>query len=130
MNTQGVHLLCEMSGCDVAALSDLAAIQAAMKSAASAANVEVMDGFFHAFAPSGVTGLLCLSESHFSIHTWPEHGYAAADLYTCGDAARPSLAMETLAKALKARDIEVRTLERGVWDDALGRFRNRDFNSK
>jgi S-adenosylmethionine decarboxylase len=76
MNTQGVHLICELSGCSNAALSDVAAVRAAMEAAAARANVAVLDGYFHTFAPSGVTGLLCLSESHFSIHTWPESGYA------------------------------------------------------
>lgn len=67
----------------------------------------------HAFAPQGVTGVLLLEESHVSIHTWPEKGYAAVDFYTCGDG-DPQRAKEILMRALMAQTCDERLLDRGT----------------
>jgi S-adenosylmethionine decarboxylase len=67
---------------------------------------------FHPYAPHGVTGLLVIEESHFSLHTWPEKGYAAADFYTCGSLL-PELALELLRDGLSATRLESLIVERG-----------------
>ena len=66
----------------------------------------------HRFAPQGVSAVIMVAESHFSIHTWPEAGYAAVDFYTCGDC-RPELAADSLAQALSAREVESTAITRG-----------------
>ena len=71
-----------------------------------------MQTVFHEFEPQGVTGVIVLSESHLSIHTWPETGYAAVDFYTCGDC-NPHAGVDVLFEGLGALDREVLYIERG-----------------
>ena len=85
MDTQGRHLLAEFRGCDAAILNDEAQIEALMHAAAIAAGATVLLTAFRRFEPHGVTGVVVVSESHLSIHTWPEANYAAVDVFTCGD---------------------------------------------
>lgn len=84
-----------------------------MCAAASAANATIVSSQFHHFGPQGVSGVLVLAESHLSVHTWPEHRYAAVDIYTCGLDCKPELAHELLAKALGAASVEVLEVKRG-----------------
>jgi len=114
MTTIGLHLICELSGCDVAQIGSVDAVREAMLRAAAVANVTVLNSYFHKFSPSGVSGLLCIAESHISVHTWPETGYAAVDVYTCGDRAMPHKAIQTLARAFGAKDKEMTEFSRGL----------------
>jgi S-adenosylmethionine decarboxylase len=83
-----------------------------MRAAAERARAHVVAEVKHRYAPHGVTCLLVLAESHFSLHTWPEAGYAAADFYTCGSL-QPELALELLREGLSATRFELLTVERG-----------------
>ncbi len=112
MNTLGTHLLADLHGCDEQLLNDVKRIEAAMRHAAEAAGCVILHAQFHQFKPQGVTGLLLIAESHMSVHTWPEHGYAAIDLYTCG-ASEPIDAIEQLARALHATRTDWLTVKRG-----------------
>ncbi len=85
-----------------------------MRQAAEAAHATVVGSIFHTFAPQGVSGVVVVEESHFSIHTWPEYGYAAVDCYTCGDCT-PQAAHELILKELGAETCEVMTLGRGQY---------------
>ena len=76
--------MCELSGCDPKALTDVDAVHAMMIRAAKDAKATIMESAFHRFEPQGVSGTVILAESHLSIHTWPEHGAANIDLLTCG----------------------------------------------
>ena len=78
MNVLGVHLLLELRQCNPALLNDIDHIRNAMVEAAEAVEAHVVGESFHRFNPQGVTGILAIAESHISIHTWPEYGYAAA----------------------------------------------------
>jgi len=69
---------------------------------------------FHQFSPQGVTGILAIAESHISIHTWPEYGYAAADIFSCGTSFRPREAATKLAAALECRNPEITEIKRGL----------------
>lgn len=81
--------------------------------AALAAGARILHSHFHTFGPGmGVTGVLLLAESHISIHTWPEVGFAAADIFMCG-AARPALALDLIEASLRPASRAVRTVERG-----------------
>ena len=112
MHTRGTHLLIEYLGCEPVVLDDPAALEAALRRAAAAIGARVISAAFHQFSPHGVTGMLLLEESHLSLHTWPEHGYAAVDLYTCG-APDAEPAVPALQVALGARRADVLRVTRG-----------------
>jgi len=95
-------------------LSDVDGIHAMMIGAAKAARATIMESAFHRFEPQGVSGTVILAESHLSIHTWPEKGYAAMDFYTCGDHTDPWLACDHAAKLLDAQSILTTEIKRGI----------------
>lgn len=113
MNTRGRHLLVEYTGCDASVLDDLKRIEALMNEAARAAQTNIVASVFQPFEPQGVTGVVVVEESHLSIHTWPESGYAAVDFFTCGDS-MPERAHEVLSAGLRAQYAEVMHVERGL----------------
>jgi S-adenosylmethionine decarboxylase proenzyme len=94
-------------------LDDLKRIEALMNEAARAAGATVVASVFQPFEPHGVSGVVVIEESHLSIHTWPEHGYAAVDFFTCGNA-DPEVAHELLAAGLGAQGAEVMFVDRGM----------------
>ena len=106
------HLLVEYKGCNASVLDDPAAIEVALKRAAIAAGATIVGMVFHQFTPQGVSGVVVVQESHLSIHTWPDEGYAAVDFYTCGDC-EPERAHELLLEALEASEYELMRVERG-----------------
>lgn len=110
----GTHIVCELSGCDPKALTDVDAVHSMMIAAAKAAKATIMESAFHRFEPQGVSGTVILAESHLSIHTWPEKGYAAMDFYTCGDHTNPWLACEHAAKVLSAKSMLTTEFKRGI----------------
>ena len=81
----GNHILVEFMNCDPHIMNDVAAIERDMVEAAQKANATVINSTFHHFSPWGVSGVVVIQESHLAIHTWPEYGYAAVDLFTCGE---------------------------------------------
>ena len=116
MKALGTHIVCELSGCDPTALSDVDGVHAMMVAAARAANATILQSSFHRFEPQGVSGTVILAESHLSIHTYPEHGIATLNLYCC----RPRARLEgfrwhaELMEALGARSVDVRVVDRGT----------------
>ena len=113
MNTSARHLLVELHGCDPSVLNDAEALSGFMRRAAEAAGAHVVAEVFHPYSPHGVTGVIVIEESHFSVHTWPEAGYAAVDFYTCGDIAATT-ALEVLERSLGARRTELLEVQRGL----------------
>ncbi|MEO0474252.1 MAG: adenosylmethionine decarboxylase [Bacteroidota bacterium] len=85
MKALGRHILAEFHGCREEILNDVERIEKLMLTAAEKARANVVDSRFHAFSPIGVSGVVIIMESHLAIHTWPEAGYAAVDLFTCGE---------------------------------------------
>ena len=79
----GEHSIVELWGADVSLLNDESHLRNLLRSAAEIGNLAVIDSSFHSFPKLGVTGILLLSSSHLTVHTWPEYGYAAIDLFTC-----------------------------------------------
>lgn len=113
-NNLGVHLLAELKGCDAAVLDSEAEICTALADAAETIGAQVIGVISRKFQPQGVTVVIAISESHLSIHTWPEHRYAAVDIFTCGDLSSLSAAMQTLASELGAQCVTTTRIARGV----------------
>jgi S-adenosylmethionine decarboxylase proenzyme len=84
MTALGHHLLAEFTGCDPASLADLEGVTSAMLRSAEASGATIVTHSFHHFSPHGVSGAVIIAESHLAIHTWPEHGFAAVDFFSCG----------------------------------------------
>ena len=112
MRTEGKHIIMDASGCNPEILNDLNYVRQLLVEAAKEANATVLNVAFHHFTPQGVSGVVVISESHFSIHTWPEYGYAALDFYTCGDI-NPKVACDYVAQRLKASYTQITEVLRG-----------------
>ena len=85
-----------------------------MLRAARETGATVIDTIFHQFSPQGVTGVVAIAESHLCIHTWPELGYAAVDIFTCGESFDPDEAASLIVEAVECKDPEVTEVERGL----------------
>ena len=114
MEARGTHIISELSGCDARILSDVDRVRGIMESAAREANAEVLKVAFHRFQPHGVSGVVVIAETHLSIHTWPESGYAAVDFYTCGQHTDPWRACEYAARKLGATSMLTTEVRRGI----------------
>ncbi len=114
MDGLGIHLLLELKECNPKLLNDIDFIRKALSDTARDLGATVVGESFHRFSPQGVTGILAIAESHISIHTWPEFGYAAADIFACGPSFGPREAAEVLAKKLESKDMEIIEIQRGV----------------
>ena len=110
----GTHLIAELAGCDRESLNSEEFLGDKLREAAQIAGATVLGVHSHKFTPVGVTAFALLAESHISIHTWPELGYAAVDAFTCGQSMRTELAIESVAHALGSRSIKVVTVQRGL----------------
>lgn len=114
MDALGRHLLLELRECNVAVLDDLVYLENALVSAAIESGATVLDKSFHQFAPQGVSGVVLIAESHLSLHTWPEHAYAAVDIFTCGTTVKIEVAADALIRRLGSKDPSVLEVKRGI----------------
>ena len=108
----GKHCILELYECDELKLNDEAFVRTTITTAAKLAGATLLNLITHRFEPQGVTGLALLAESHISIHTWPENGYAAVDVFTCGDHTMPERACEILRKELLAQRFSLKSFRR------------------
>ncbi len=115
MKALGIHLLIELWSCNRKKIDTLDYLEKIMVQAAEVAGATVLKSAFQDFNPQGVSGVVVIAESHLTIHTWPEHGYAAVDIFTCGTTVDPWKATGFLQKELEAGDIQVRDFQRGVF---------------
>lgn len=107
----GVHLIADLAATQ--GLADPAFVETVLREAAEAARVTLIDVRLHHFgADSGVTGVALLAESHISIHTWPEHGLVALDIFTCGPNARPDAALNHMATRLAGTIVRQKRIAR------------------
>ncbi|WP_332689748.1 adenosylmethionine decarboxylase [Halalkalibacter lacteus] len=113
MDTMGRHVISELWGCNVEKLNNMNFIEQVFVDAALKSGAEVREVAFHKFAPHGVSGVVIISESHLTIHSFPEHGYASIDVYTCGDL-DPNIAANYIAEQLSATSSEVIEVPRGM----------------
>ena len=114
MNALGRHILAEIHGCDANVLNDITGVEEIMVKAALTAGAEVREVAFHKFSPQGVSGVVVISESHLAVHTWPEHGYAAVDVFTCGDTVNPWDACNYIVEQFRAQTFTASETLRGV----------------
>ncbi|GMT47874.1 MAG: S-adenosylmethionine decarboxylase proenzyme [bacterium] len=114
MHALGTHLLVELKDCNHEILKDLKAVSEAMVSAAKQAKATIVDVSFHEFSPFGISGMVVIAESHLSIHTWPEYGYAAVDIFTCGDIIKPEIAVQYLIEQFESKNPSIVEMKRGI----------------
>ena len=122
MEPVGHHYVAEASGCDASIIGKVETVEGILTRAAEVAGVTIWAISFHRFAPNGVSGVIVISESHLSVHTWPEHGYVALDIFTCGDDAKPEAAVEHALKAFGAKSMHITEISRGLQEGGDKQF--------
>lgn len=110
----GQHVLAEFFECDPNILNSIDKVEKYMVDAALECGATIVQKCFHMFNPYGVSGVVIISESHLAIHTWPELGYAAVDLFTCGDKCDPKISYEFLKKKFHCQNATFTELKRGI----------------
>ncbi|SHG05864.1 adenosylmethionine decarboxylase [Ornithinibacillus halophilus] len=113
MEVMGRQIIAELWDCNEAILNDINLIEKIFVEAALKAGAEIREVVFHQFAPQGISGVVIIAESHLTIHSFPEHGYASIDVYTCGNKVDPLIAVDHIAKSLDAKTNEVLEIPRG-----------------
>jgi|SRR5262245_24325229 S-adenosylmethionine decarboxylase len=106
----GVHLIIDLHG--AAGLDDIDLVETTLRRCVDVAGATLLHIHVHHFQPNGVSGVAVLAESHISIHTWPDAGYAALDVFMCGKA-DPDACVPVLREAFKAESVEVNEILRG-----------------
>jgi S-adenosylmethionine decarboxylase proenzyme len=117
LNALGRHLLLELKDCNPEVLNNLEFLKSSLTETAVQIGATVIGDSFHQFSPQGVSGVVIISESHLFIHTWPEYGYAAVDVFTCGETVDPMLAVKPLVEKLGSKSSSVLELKRGILQD-------------
>ena len=111
-DTVGKHCILELYQCRADRLDDEAFLRSSITQAVHEAGATLLQLISHRFSPQGVTALALLAESHLSIHTWPESGYAAVDVFTCGDHTMPERACIVLSEELDAGTYKLKSFRR------------------
>ncbi len=120
MNALGIHLILELQDCRPELLDDLDYVKQTLLDAAETTGATIIGETFHKFAPQGVTGVVAIAESHVCIHTWPEYGYAAADIFTCGEGFSPHAAASLIAEKFECKSPHSHELTRGILQQPAG----------
>jgi S-adenosylmethionine decarboxylase len=123
MDTMGRHVIAELWDCNIDKLNNMDLIEQVFVNAALKAGAEIREVAFHKFAPYGVSGVVIISESHLTIHSFPEHGYASIDVYTCGDIIDPNVAAEFISESLEAKTSEKVEVPRGMGPVKVNQFK-------
>ena len=112
--TIGHHYIVEASGCDPKTIGSIEKVQQILVKAAEIAGAQVWSISFNRFPPQGVSGVVVISESHISTHTWPEYGYVALDIYTCGKNVDPEKAVVFAVEAFGSSTSHITEITRGL----------------
>ncbi|MDP9003817.1 MAG: adenosylmethionine decarboxylase [Verrucomicrobiota bacterium] len=107
------HTLIELHGCDTGLLNDPAALKELLLEAVRRGQGTIVTDVFHTFSPHGVSGIIVIAESHVAIHTWPEHGYAALDIFSCGTKLEHAAIRDWVSAGMRAARVECREFTRG-----------------
>jgi len=111
MGTVGTHVIAELYDCPSEMLRTVSTVKAILRRVVKESNFNSLGETFHQFKPHGVTGVIILSESHISVHTWPEKNFAAVDIFTCGNN-DPEYAFKLLVKYIKAGNYNKKVIHR------------------
>ena len=111
--TLGWHIIAEFEQCKKENIDDIAYVEQHLNQAARVAGATIVKSVFHKFSPQGVSGVVVIEESHFAIHTWPEHNYAAVDLFTCSDKMDYNKALEYLKDKFGCEKLSHQVIKRG-----------------
>jgi S-adenosylmethionine decarboxylase len=117
----GHHYIVEASGCDPCVISSVEKVQQILVKAAEISGAQVWSVSFSKFPPQGVSGVVVISESHISTHTWPEFRYGAMDFYTCGESVDPESGLNYAVEAFGAASAHITEITRGL-DEGDGEF--------
>jgi S-adenosylmethionine decarboxylase len=109
----GTQVVLDLYECETGHLDDIAWVKKTLVQAALAAGATVVETVFHKFAPCGISGVVVIAESHLAIHIWPEHRYAAVDVFTCGDTVQMDVATALLAREFRSKRPVQRRFTRG-----------------
>lgn len=113
MDTLGRHLILETWGCCMEIIDSVDVVKGILIKATESAKATLVEVVCHRFSPYGVTGVAILAESHISVHTWPEYGYAAVDIFMCGNTINPQHAASFITQAFHAQETSLLELKRG-----------------
>lgn len=106
------HVILELYDCDIDSINSIELVESSLIRAVKISGCKILSKYFHKFSPQGVTGIVAVCESHFSIHTWPEHKYCAVDIFCCKEDI--SLSVDFLKTAFKSQRSEIKTITRGL----------------
>jgi S-adenosylmethionine decarboxylase len=112
--TLGRHCILDAYGCNPLYLDDETFVKEAIKKAVTCSGATLLQLIAHKFQPQGVTALALLSESHISLHTWPELNYVAVDVFTCGNHTDPDAACALLKKEFEAESSIIKVFDRAT----------------
>jgi S-adenosylmethionine decarboxylase len=112
LKSVGRHMILELWGCSN--LNSVDIVEQALRDMVDATDTTLLDLRVYPFSPIGVTGVAIVSESHIMIHTWPEHGYAAVDVFTCGEQRSPDAAIPVIKEYFAPERIQVMEMNRGI----------------
>lgn len=105
------HTLLDLYDCDFDLINSVEFVESTLTKAVEISECKILNKYFHKFSPQGVTGVICVCESHFSIHTWPENNYAAIDIFCCKENTNKSI--EYLCQKFKPKKVSTKTINRG-----------------
>jgi len=120
MEALGRQILVEFYDCNENHINDVDYIENALIEATKASKATIITHNFHKFNPHGVSGVVVIAESHVAIHTWPEYGYAAVDIFTCGETIDPWVIQEHLKDSFESKNISSMEMKRGLFRVAPG----------
>ena len=116
MKSLGKHLIVELYGCSSELLNNLVQVEKILIEAVELSKATIVQPVFHHFSPHGISGVVVIAESHFTIHTWPEYGYCALDIFTCGDQIDPDESLQFMKNKFQADNMSVMEIKRGTLD--------------
>lgn len=125
MRALGKHTLLEFYDCDPAGLKRAREVRKLLCAAVAQGGGTIVKTVFHNFSPYGVSGVVVITESHVTIHTWPEHGYAAVDIFSCSLKLKHAVIRRELKRLLAAGQVVAKTFRRGFPPEKTTRLRRR-----
>jgi S-adenosylmethionine decarboxylase len=112
----GTHLIIELYECHEELINNAQEVEEALIQAVEISGATMVQSVIHQFNPHGISGVVVIEESHFTVHTWPEYGYCALDIFTCGDEIDYYSALQYLKTQFQAKNLSVTEMKRGMLD--------------